>query len=246
VDHILAEIRQLTDKYRFKFLYLNDDTFLADKKFFFEFCERYPKEFSFPFGVNARPEQINEEVCEALKKAGCIRMTMGIEHGNEEFRTKVLNRRMTNESIIRAFALCRKAGFKTKSHNLVGLPHETPAIHMDTVRINQQIQPDSFNLHIFEPYPGTVLGDIALKEGLIDPQRADAEFVGQTDTILRLPGFPREEILRAFRLFAFRVYRKHSLLKAIPYLVYYSRWGEPLIRVLQPFKRIVRKFAMGV
>lgn len=246
VDHALEEVRRVTRNYKVQYLYLNDDTFMADKKFFFEFCGRYPREFSYPFFVNGRPEQITEEVCKVLKEAGCQRMTMGIEHGNEEFRTQVLGRRMSNEAIVRAFDLCRKYGFKTKSHNLVGLPHETPAIHMETVAINQRILPDSFNLHIFEPYPGTVLGDVALKEGLVDPERADAEFVGQTDTILRLPGFPRKEILRAFRLFAFRVYRKHSLAKAIPYLVYYSRWGEPLIRLLQPFKRIIRKFAMGV
>jgi hypothetical protein len=114
------------------------------------------------------------------------------------------------------------------------------------VRLAAQIQPDSFNLHIFEPYPGTRLGDLCWREGLIDREREAVEFVGQTDTVLRMPQFPRAEILRCFRRFAFRVYRRRSLLKAIPYYVYYSRWGEPLIRVLQPLKRVIRKFAMGV
>ncbi len=246
VEGALEEVRQVVNRFDVKSLYFNDDTFMVSKAFFEGFCDRYPKEFSYPFLVNARPEQINEDVCRRLKEAGCTRVTMGVEHGDEEFRGKVLGRRMTNETIINAFDLCRKYGLKTKAHNLVGLPHETPAIHMKTVELNARLLPDSFNLHIFEPYPGTTLGDVCLKENLIDTSRQDAEFVGQTDTILKLPGFSREEILHNFRLFGFRIYRRKSLLKALPYFVYYSRYGEFLVRLLTPVKRIIRRLAMGV
>jgi radical SAM superfamily enzyme YgiQ (UPF0313 family) len=246
VDKALAEIRAVTSRYRSHYLYLNDDTFLVKKAWFEEFCERYPKEFGFPIFVNARPEQIDEDVCRRLAAARCQRVTMGIEHGNEEFRRKVLRRGMSNEGIAQAFALCRRYGFRTKAHFLVGLPGETPELHADSVRLAARIRPDSFNLHIFEPYPGTTLGDVCWKENLIDPERAGKEFVGQTDTVLRLPQFPRRLILRAFRRFAFRVYRRESLWKAVPYRIYYSRWGEALIRGLHPIKRLVRKWAMGV
>lgn len=246
VDLCLDEIREVTTRYSVHNLYLNDDTFMVKKSWFEEFCEKYPRQFSLPILVNARPEQINEEVCKLLQKAHCTRVTMGIEHGNEKYRAEVLRRRMTNESIIRAFKLCRDYGFKTKSHNLVGLPDETPELHRDTVKINADIYPDSFNLHIFEPYPGTHLGDRCEREGLIDPQRRDLVFVGQTDTILKMPQFTREQILRCFRRFPYEVYKKHSLFKAIPYLIYYSRYGEKIIRLIQPIKRFIRKFAMGV
>lgn len=245
-ERAIEEIRQVITKYDVESLYLNDDCFMSSPRFFDDFCELYPKEFSLPFYVNARPEMINEEVCRKLQDAGCTRMTMGIEHGNEKYRKEVLNRGMKNEGIIKAFDLCRKYGMRTKSHNLVGLPYETPELHKDTIGINSRILPDSFNLHIFEPYPGTKLGDICEKEGLIDPKRRDVVFVGQTDTILKMPQFPRKEILKCFRRFGFRVYKRHSFLKALPYYVYYSRIGEPLIRLLQPIKRIIRRFAMGV
>jgi radical SAM superfamily enzyme YgiQ (UPF0313 family) len=246
VTRSLEEIRRVVTRFQVKYLYLNDDTFMVTRSWFEEFCDRYPREFEYPIFVNARSEQINEDVCRRLAAARCQRVTIGIEHGNEAYRAEVLRRKMTNASIVRAFELCRQYGFKTKAHFLVGLPCETPELHRDTVRLAAQIQPDSFNLHIFEPYPGTRLGDLCWREGLIDREREAVEFVGQTDTVLRMPQFPRAEILRCFRRFAFRVYRRRSLLKAIPYYVYYSRWGEPLIRVLQPLKRVIRKFAMGV
>ena len=61
-----------------------------------------------------------------------------------------------------------------------------------------------------------------------------------------MPQFPRREILRCFRNFAFNVYKRHSLRKALMLRVYYSRYGEVLVRALRPFKNLMRKAAMGV
>ena len=246
VDLCLEEIRRVVTAYDVKALYLNDDTFMVKRAWFEEFCDKYPKQFDLPIQVNARPEQISEDVCRRLAAAHCQRVTMGVEHGNEKFRTEVLRRRMSNESIVKAFALCKAYGFRTKAHQLVGLPHETPELHEDTVTLTVAIMPDSFNLHIFEPYPGTHLADIVYRENLIDPARAGTDFIGQTDTVLNMPYFPRQEILRAFRRFPWRVYKHKSIFKALPYLVYYSRWGTGIVRLLQPIKRLVRKLAMGV
>jgi radical SAM superfamily enzyme YgiQ (UPF0313 family) len=246
VDLSLEEIRRVVSRYQVKTIYSNDDTFLANKAWYEEFCDKYPKQFDLPLQVNARPEQINEDVCRRLAAARCNRVTMGIEHGNEKYRAEVLHRRMTNESIRSAFALCRKYGIKTKAHVIVGLPLETPQLHEDSVRIIRDIMPDSFTLHIYEPYPGTHLATIAYREKFIDPQHAQIDFVGHTDTVLNMPQFPRREILRAFRRFPWRVFRGRSIVKAIPYMLYYSRWGNGLILITQPFKRLVRRLAMRV
>ena len=42
--------------------------------------------------------------------------------------------------------------------------------------------------------------------------------------------------MHCFRNFAFNVYKKNDLKKAIMYRVYYSRYGEDLIRLLSPIK----------
>jgi hypothetical protein len=72
----------------------------------------------------------------------------------------------------------------------------------------------------------------------------DKEFVSRTDTTLKFPDFSRKEILNCYRNFAWRVYSGRSFKKAILHKVYYSKYGELLIRLLSPFKKIVRKFAM--
>jgi len=80
----------------------------------------------------------------------------------------------------------------------------------------------------------------------VDAAREDSEFVGRTDTILNMPKFPRGEILRVFRNFGYRVYRRHSLKKAWSYRIYYSPLGETILRLLSPLKALIRRLTMGV
>lgn len=246
VQSCLTEIRDVVKKYDVKALYFNDDCFTVSKEFVREFCDAYKAEFKLPFDINARPETLSDEICTMLASAGCRRISIGIECGDESFRREVLKRSMTNERIIAAFDSCRKAGIKTKSFNIVGFPGETPAIFQETINLNERINPDSVIIGIFEPYPGTELADVCVAEKYIDPIRAGESFIGRTDTILHMPQFPREQILKSFRDFAYNVYKKHSFKKAIMLKVYYSRYGQLLILILSPFKNILRKVGMGV
>lgn len=246
VDSCLAEIRAVRDRYSLHSLYFNDDCFTARRDFVENFCARYKRECALPFAVNARPETLNDDTCRLLKDAGCMRISIGIESGSESFRREVLGRRQSNDRIAEAFAACRRAGIRTKSFNIVGFPHETPAIFQETVDLNERIQPDSVIIGIFEPYPGTQLAEVCLKEGFIPANQPDSWFMGRMDTILTMPDFPRREILRCFRNFAYNVYKRRAPLKAWLYKIYYSPAGERLIRLLAPVKDALRRLVMGV
>ncbi|MFC1497785.1 B12-binding domain-containing radical SAM protein [Verrucomicrobiota bacterium] len=246
VDSSMDEIRQVVSSYNVKSLYFNDDCFTVKKSFVEEFCARYRTEFNYPFDINARPETLNDDICKMLAEAGCRRVSIGIENGSEKFRREVLNRKQSNDVIAAAFECCRKYGLRTKSFNILGFPYETPEIFQETIDLNARIQPDSVIIGIFEPYPGTRLAETCEKERFIDGVRKDEDFVGRTDTILNMPLFPRKQILKCFRNFAYNVYKGKSLPKALFYKVYYSPWGEPIIRVLSPVKDFLRRFIMGV
>lgn len=246
VPNCLEEIRQVVSRYQVKALYFNDDCFTARRDFVDEFCAAYKAEFSLPFDINARPETLTDETCRTLKDAGCRRISIGIESGSETFRREVLGRAQSNERIVAGFEACRRAGIKTKSFNIVGFPYETPEDFRETIDLNARINPDSVIIGIFEPYPGTKLAEVCQRERFVDPGREDAVFMGRRDTVLKMPRFSRRQILRAFRNFAFNVYRRHSLRKAIVLRIYYSRVGEFLLQFLAPFKSALRRATMGV
>ena len=104
---------------------------------------------------------------------------------------------------------------------MVGLPGETLALHQETIRLNQQIQPDVVGSTIFYPMPGTDLYDLCLKEGYI---QEEGSALGESDTIfkksiLRMPQFTPEEIEKALRWFTFKVFWPYDKVKALGYRV---------------------------
>ena len=244
IDNVIAEIKEVVSKYKVKSIYLNDDVFTEDYKYVSDFCRKFKSEINYPFEINTRVEFMTENMVKNLKDAGCYRIAMGIEQGDEEFRKKILNRRMSNQKIEQAFLLVKNAGIKTKSFNIVGFPFETYDIHMETVNVNRKVQPNSLVVYIFEPYPGTPLYDMCVKNNFIKEDSEERDFISRTDTTLDMPQFSRKQILNCYRNFAWRVYWKKSLKKALLHKAYYSKYGEFLIRLLSPFKKIVQKFAM--
>ncbi|MBR5942109.1 MAG: radical SAM protein, partial [Clostridia bacterium] len=95
----------------------------------------------------------------------CYLIDVGVESGNEEIRMKYCKRMMTNEQMINAFSWFHKYDFTTMTYNIVGLPYETLAKTLETIKLNVQLNPDKVIPNIFYPYPHTVLADIASKCG---------------------------------------------------------------------------------
>lgn len=245
VDRAIAELKDIQARFKFKTIFFADDVFTINRKFVFEFAERYREEIGVPFEVTTRVESSSPDVFQALADAGCTRVAMGIESGDEEFRRAVLNRRMSNDKIVKSFAWAKEAGLSTKSYNIVGFPHETPEIHRRTVELNRRLDVDSNVCYIFQPYPGTALFDVCKDNHLFKEDAPVTEIVSRTDTVLELPAFKREDVLKSYRNFAFEVYKGKSWRKALLYKVYYSRFGEALIRLLAPIKKFIRNLAMG-
>ena len=237
VDNVIQEIKNVTSKYKIRIIFMQDDTFTLDKNWVFEFCARYQKEIGIPFMMHTRPEVVTEDMFTRLKNAGCFRVAMGIESGNPYIRKEVLNRKISDEQLKNAFKIVKDVGLITKSFNIVGFPEETKEQFQDTINLNSEILPDLFTLTIFDPYPGTKLYEICKEKGYLTDRGEEEGFIPRTDTILNMPQFSRKEILHCYHNFGFNDYRNHSLLKALIFKIYYSKYGEQLIRILSPFKK---------
>ncbi len=119
----IAEIEHLVRYANPPEIYLDDDTLLKNPKWVSQFCSLYKDSVSKPFFCNARPETIRAEVVRELAQAGCAAIGIGIESGSERIRRDILQRKMSDDAIIRAFGVVRDAGVATWSFNMVGIPH---------------------------------------------------------------------------------------------------------------------------
>jgi radical SAM superfamily enzyme YgiQ (UPF0313 family) len=244
-DHLLGELKMLKSRFRFKEVFFDDDVFMLDKKRLAEFAERYPQEVGVPFVFSVRVEVCDRPTIQLLKKAGARRIDMGVETGNEELRRKVLRRPMSDEKILETAAAAREAGLQIKTLNMVGLPGETPEMHMDTVRINRQIRPTIVGLSVFTPFPGTDLYETCVKEGYLSSEEKIPYNVSYHKCILRMPQFTAEQIHRCYTLFGIRVFWRQSKIKALGYTILYSDIGKFLLNRLSGWKRYARALLKG-
>jgi len=216
----IAEIEAELQKYNFSHFKLDDDTFSLNKDWLKEFCETIKaKNWNLTFECNIRPGTIDEEGMKALKKGGCILVKIGVETGNESLRKNVLNRRFTNEDIIKTFKMAKDNGIKTFSFNMVGVPGETLQTIKETIDLNAKIKPDFMQVTIFFPYRGTVLGDMCFEKGYVDGHLEDSYMEKSS---LRLPGISRRQIEWAAKSFKFRVYWQYDKKKA---------WKELILKI---------------
>lgn len=144
-----------------------DDTFTLNKKWLFDFCELYKRKVDLPFLCNARVENIDDDVAGWLKKSGCVSIELGVESGNEWLRTRILNRKHTNERIKKAFAIAKKHKIKTQAYIMFGLPFETSQMQKDSMNLIFELWPNIGKCYYFFPYPKTVLNQISLNYNLL-------------------------------------------------------------------------------
>ena len=95
----------MVKKYDPSLIYFVVDTFLAmSNKEFDEFKELY-MDYKIPFWMNTRAETITEYRAASLEEMNMLRMNIGIEHGNFEYRKKYLRRNVSDELQISSMSL---------------------------------------------------------------------------------------------------------------------------------------------
>lgn len=168
VARAIDEIKYLVKKYNGDYVNFNAESFLAKPvSELREFADKY-KEIGLPFWCQSRPETVTEEKIQILKEMNCQNMQFGIEHGNEDFRTKVLNRHYTNKQMLDALKLVEKYKIAYTVNNIIGFPDETRELIFDTIRVNREINPTSINCYMLTPYKGTRIYQYCIEKGYLD------------------------------------------------------------------------------
>ena len=183
---VIDELHYLIDTYGANYIYFNAETFFAmPQKYFFELADLYPREIGLPFWLQTRPETITEERVRLLKQMNVSNINIGLEHGNEEFRARVLKRKMANKRIIDSLKLLQNADIPVTVNNIMGYPDETRELIFDTIGLNRQLNCDDTNAFIFAPYHGTPLRDICVKKGYIEKDTLAEIYTKETMTMRR-------------------------------------------------------------
>ncbi len=200
----IEEIERDARAFNFRKIAFDDDTMSLHKTWFCEFFSLYKKTFSYPFTCNVRVGTIDREMFALLKEAGVGDLKVGIEHGAEDFRIRVLRRNTSNRQIEETFERCAEFGIPHSEFVMVGLPFETKKLFLETVKLCRRVSARS-KLSIFYPYPGTHLGTVCAEHGWLPRSHRHVE---RDEATIGYPQFSRREIGLCAR--AFPVLVRHA------------------------------------
>ena len=104
------------------------------------------------------PEYFTEELARLMRRAGCVGIDFGADHGDETMLRR-LGHGYTSDDLIRIREICRKEDIICMFDLLFGSPGETRETIETTIRLMKKIEPDrvgiSFGIRL---YPVTPLG----------------------------------------------------------------------------------------
>jgi radical SAM superfamily enzyme YgiQ (UPF0313 family) len=174
VGQMIEEIEYLLKNYRnIRMFIFDDDLFTFDKAYVKEFCDAYRKITQIPFVVNAHVGFFDDQCAGYLAAANCRIVKFGVESGSPKIRRTILNRHMTNESIVEAIAAVHHHGMHSSVFIIIGFPHEGRADVLDTIRLLGQAKPGRFRWTYFFPFPGTRAHQISVEGGFVNLEKME-------------------------------------------------------------------------
>ena len=200
---VYEELKHFKEHHKVEYNYFWADTFLGmSRKELDEFVEMYA-DINLPFWMQTRPETIDDYNMSKLKSVGLHRISFGVEHGNEEFRKKILDRRWKNKDIIEKLKIPNKYDITYSVNNITGFPTETRELAFDTINLNREINAANYNIYSFVPFHGTPLRKMCEDLGLIDSDTITKCLTAETQ--LNMAQYPPEEIEGIKRTFVLYV-----------------------------------------
>jgi len=166
-DRVVAEMQEVQDRYRIEFFSFVDDTFTSRFDWVERFCDRMV-ESGLASRVRwiclTRPDMVTQDLMVRMRRAGCVRVELGIESASEPGR-RYLKKGLTVPAIRDAFCAARRAGLSTMAFAILNIPGETADDIRRTMDLILEVNPDYLQVSFLTPYPGTPLRVRAEAEG---------------------------------------------------------------------------------
>jgi len=166
VSEVMEELRYIS-ALGINEIFFNDMSFGMPRGNVIELCNIMIKDgLNFRWTCFSRVDLMDNEILDLMKKSGCHTIIFGVESANESI-LQVYKKDYTKEQVVNTFKICRKVGIKTVATFILGLPEDTRETCLDTIKFSKAINCDYASFNIAVPRPGTLLREIAIRDGLI-------------------------------------------------------------------------------
>lgn len=169
--HVVDEMESLYIKHGARYFSFLDDNFTLDKKRVLSICDEIIKrgmdvQFDTPNG--AMINSLDQEVIDAMVKAGLVKINLSPESGSEYIRNEAIGKKLKTEKIYEVFQQCAKhKNLYIGAYFVLGMPQETRETLRETYEMITKLPVDRVSFSLATPYPGTRLYQYCVEHGLL-------------------------------------------------------------------------------
>lgn len=209
---VYEEIARASDIFpQVKEFFIDDDSFTANPARAKEIAGLIGK-LGVVWSTSSRAD-VTFEVLKALKDGGLRLLMVGYESGSDVILQNV-RKGITTETARRFTQDCKSLGIAIHGTFMLGLPGETKETIEQTIRFARELDPDTMQVSVAAPYPGTELHRLAHESGWLASDELVTED-GTQQCPLRYPDISGKEIIESVDRFYKRFYFRPKVLARI-------------------------------
>jgi radical SAM superfamily enzyme YgiQ (UPF0313 family) len=196
VANVIAEISDIVKRHAVKKILFRDATMTLKKDRTLELCSSLEK-LKIEWWCESRVDCLGEELLEAMKRAGCLGVNLGVESGDDSL-VESSKKGLDFGHLADIVSAAKRIGIRLHLLFMMGLPVETKGSFWKTYALIKKLKPESVGVTIVTPFPGTPLYADALKNGWIKDR--DYAHYGSHYAVMKTAKLSRLRISAAYRL----------------------------------------------
>jgi len=254
ITSVVDEIERLHCDYGIgHIMWLDDDLFYGDPAGLFNEIVRRNIQITWDASNGVIAAAMTSEIIAAASESGCIGLVFGFESGSSQMLREMKKPGTVSQYRRAAELIHPYSNIFSRAFLMLGFPHETLGMMMETMQLAFDLDLDWYNITILQPLPSTPIYKSMLEEGLLEDQVNPSEvrfqvgpFGKQTQTEKR----EREQVRRFMDEFASldsNAVPSRDKLNLIWFYMNYKVNYERVSRVMHPIKiRMLQRFLRDI
>jgi len=168
--YVIAALEQALERLPVRMVQIKDDTFTANRKRVLELCrEIRARDLRFLWSCDTRVDVLDEELLIEMRRAGCQRLSLGVESGSDRILSNI-DKKITAREIRDAALLAKSVGIQVRFYMMLGNRGETEQTFRETLAFLEEAKPHQYVFSCLSIYPGTRDFQDAVAAGWLDPK----------------------------------------------------------------------------